>query len=82
VSQERFRKQQLERARRERAAAKFARRDQRRADSAAASPQDTADQARLLAELAALHARFDAGDLELDDFLEARTELTRQLDIA
>jgi len=80
VSQARFQKQQREKARRERAAAKWARKEERReqkAEPTAATSSD--DQAALLADLATLHERFDKGELELDDFLAAKDDLTQRL---
>jgi hypothetical protein len=79
VNQARFQKQQREKARREKAAAKYARKEQRREERDEASPAAPVDSSAILAELAAIHERFDAGELELDDFLAARDELTRQL---
>jgi hypothetical protein len=82
MNQARFQKQQREKARKERAAAKEARRtDRRSGDDTVAEPVDVADQAAVLADLAALHERFGAGEIELDDFLEAKDELTARLDI-
>ena len=80
MSQARFQKQQREKARREKAAAKWARREQRReqrdapSEAAPADPQDV-----VIRELAALHERFDAGELELEDFLASRDDLTQRL---
>jgi hypothetical protein len=80
VSQARFQKQQREKARQERAAAKAARRVERdNAPPAEAEPQR--DQAAVLADLAALHQRFDDGLITFDDFEAAKLELTAQLDI-
>lgn len=79
MSQARFQKQQRERTKRERAAAKTARREERREEKAAEGPGETVDEAAVLAELAALHERYDAGDIEFDDFLAAREELTDRL---
>jgi hypothetical protein len=39
------------------------------------------DQAIVLAELAELHERFDAGLITFDDFELAKQELTDQLDV-
>lgn len=81
MSQARFQKQQREKARRERAAAKWARRAER--DNATPpEPQPLRDQATVLAELAALHERFDAGLITFDDFEGAKQELTEQLDVS
>ena len=82
MSQARFQKQQREKARREKAAAKFAKKAERREEETPPAPSlSDADQAALLAELAALHARFDAGEIEFDDFTEAKDDLTRRLDV-
>ncbi len=80
MSQARFQKQQRERARQERAAAKQARRDDRR-NAAPPEADVLRDQDIVLAELAALHQRFDAGLMTFDDFEAAKLELTKQLDI-
>jgi hypothetical protein len=81
MSQARFQKQQREKARRERAAAKFA----KRADRANADPPPpeapVREQADVLAELAALHERFGAGLITFDDFEVAKGQLTAQLDV-
>jgi hypothetical protein len=81
VSQARFQKQQREKARRERAAAKFARKEERREQRTEPTTTSSADQAALLADLATLHERFDKGELELDDFLAAKDDLTERLQI-
>jgi hypothetical protein len=82
VSQARFQKQQREKARRERAAAKWAKREERRSsqdpDPAPVSPSE---QAAVLAELAELHKRFDDGDIPFDDFVVAKEELTGRINI-
>jgi hypothetical protein len=80
VSQARFQKQQREKARRERAAAKLARRAER--SGAPADPATPApDQAAVLADLALLHEKFDAGRITFEDFEIAKQELTQQLDV-
>lgn len=82
MNQARFQKQQREKARKEKAAAKEARREERRSgDGSDDSPAEAVDQDAVLAELASLHQRFEAGDIEFDDFLEAKDELTARLDI-
>lgn len=82
MSQARFQKQQREKARREKAAAKWARREERRSsqadDPAVVSP---AEQANVLAELANLHKRFDDGEIPFDDFVVAKEELTARINI-
>jgi hypothetical protein len=82
MNQARFQKQQREKARREKAAAKSARKEERRS-----SPDDTqpssppTDQAQVLADLAELHERFEAGSISFDDFLAAKDELTQRLQV-
>lgn len=85
MSQARFQKMQREKARQEKAAAKAARREARQIESEnadEAAPPDDADQAAVLAELAALHERFEAGDVTFDDFTEAKEALTERLHIS
>jgi hypothetical protein len=82
MNQARFQKQQREKARKEKAAAKEARREERRsAEGSADDPVDAADQDVVLAELADLHQRYEAGQVEFEEFLEAKEELTARLDI-
>jgi hypothetical protein len=80
VSQARIQKQQREKARRERAAGKWARR-QERVSAPVPDTGPTRDEATVLAELAALHERFAAGLIGFDDFEESKRELTAQLDV-
>lgn len=80
MSQARFQKQQREKARREKAAAKWERREERReAKPSDAEPLTAADEAAVLAALAALHEQFDAGTVTFDDFSVARDELVARL---
>jgi hypothetical protein len=82
VSQARFQKQQREKARRERAAAKFAKRVER-SNAVAPEPAEVPrDQGAVLAELAELHARFEAGDVSFEDFEVTKQQLTEQLDVS
>jgi hypothetical protein len=82
MSQARFQKQQREKARREKAAAKWARREERRSTRDEAQPSShPTDQAHVLAELAELHERFDAGTIAFDDFVFAKDELMRRLHV-
>lgn len=81
MSQARFQKQQREKAQRERAAAKWAKRMDRNNAPPAEPPQTVRDEAEVLADLAALHARFDTGELSLDDFEAAKQHLIEQLDV-
>ncbi len=82
MSQARFQKQQREKARREKAAAKFARKAER-AELAADPSGDAApaavDQEQVLAELATLHERFAAGTMEFEEFEDAKAGLLEQL---
>lgn len=83
MSQARFQKQQREKARREKAAAKFARKEQRRSDADSAEPVEAdasgVTEATLLADLAALHERFANEELTFDDFTVAKDELMERL---
>jgi hypothetical protein len=81
VSQARFQKQQREKTQRERAAAKWAKRMDRTNTPPAEPAGPVRDQADVLADLAALHARFDAGDLSFDDFEAGKQQLIEQLDV-
>lgn len=83
MSQARFQKAQREKARRAKAATKSARREERRAGSSDPQPDPPTerDQSAILAELAALHERFEAGDVDFDDFVAAKEELTDRLDV-
>jgi len=82
MNQARFQKQQREKARREKAAAKTARRAERAlsAEEAAAEGAPPAvDETAVLNELAALHERFGAGEIEFEEFEAAKLELTERL---
>jgi hypothetical protein len=74
-------KRQREKDRRERAEAKAARRLERGAAAPESddAPVSAADEAALLAALAEVHARFDDGDLDYDDFVAAKDDITRRL---
>jgi hypothetical protein len=80
VSQARFQKQQREKLRRERAAAKEARRAERSSAPAEVDPP-ASDQAAVLADLAELHEKFGAGLITFEDFEVAKQDLTQQLDV-
>ena len=83
MSQARFQKMQREKARQEKAAAKAARREARQSETTDdVAPPDDAEQADVLAELAALHERFEAGTVTFDDFVEAKEALTERLHIS
>jgi type II secretory pathway pseudopilin PulG len=84
MSQASFAKRQREKARQEKNAAKAARRAERQAatdeDPDAPTPPP-ADQGALLAALADLHARFEDGDIDFDDFTDAKAEITQHLQV-
>lgn len=79
-----FEKRQREKARQDRAAGKRERRAAR-AENPPDEEPDTATapevQSRVIAQLAELHDRFDRGDMEFEDFEEARGALLAQLDV-
>ncbi len=83
MSQASFRKRQREKAQRERAAAKFAKRTERAA--ADESPPEPGppmrEQQAVLADLAELHERFKAGKVTFDDFEDKKQQLTDELDV-
>ena len=81
MSQARFQKQQREKARRERAAAKWAKRAERAKADAPEPAEPVREQADVLADLATLHARFDAGEMTFEDFEVTKQQMTDQLDI-
>ena len=54
------------------------RRDAKQAQEPAAPPTD---QTAVLAEVADLHARFEAGEVEFDDFVDAKEQLMARLDV-
>ena len=73
----------MERARKEKAALKAARKEERRAEAGSDedAPTSESDQAKVLESLAALHARFEDGGMTFEDFEAARDELTAKLSI-
>ncbi|MET0143892.1 MAG: hypothetical protein ABW328_03780 [Ilumatobacteraceae bacterium] len=82
MSQARFQKQQREKARREKAAAKFARKQERRdGKEPEGAPITASEEAATLAQLAALHARFDAEEMTFEEFELAKSQLTERLDV-
>ena len=81
MSQARFQKQQREKARRERAAAKWAKRVERANADAPEPVEPVREQADVLAELAMLHARFDAGEMTFEEFEVTKQQVTDQLDV-
>ncbi len=82
MNQARFQKQQREKARREKAAAKFARKEAR---ATAAEDGETAegpamlDEETVLTQLAELHQRFEAGTITFEDFEDAKGHLMERL---
>ena len=83
MSQASFQKQQRERARKEKAALKAARKEERRAEAGTDedAPTSESEQAKVLESLAALHARFEDGGMTFEDFEAARDELTAKLSV-
>jgi hypothetical protein len=83
MSRTSFGKLQREKDRRERAAAKAEKRAQRTTanDDAPAGGPSPEEEARLLEELAALHARFDDGAIDFETFSDARDQITRKLQV-
>ena len=81
MNQARLQKGQREKARREKAAAKSARKQARRDESEPEVAPPTSEEASVLAQLAALHERFDAGEVTFDEFELAKAELTECLDV-
>lgn len=81
VSQARFQKQQREKARRERAAAKWAKRVERGSSTAGEPAAPVREQAEVLAELTALHEQFEAGLVTFGDFEASKERLMAQLDV-
>ena len=84
MSHARFQKQQREKARREKAAAK----QERRAVRADASVSDdeavsapSAPEPTVLADLARLHEQFAADEIDFDAFEERKQELLAQLEV-
>ncbi len=84
MSHARFQKQAREKARRDKARAKRERKEIRAADEAGAAEQpadDAIPQPELLAQLAELHARFGADDIEFDEFEQRKQEILDRLDV-
>lgn len=80
MSRQSFHKRDREKKLRERAAAKAAKREDRRNNPAAPPELDTpTDQTTVLTELAELHRRFDDEEISFDEFAEAKDELTTRL---
>ena len=82
MSQARFQKQARERARREKAEAKKERREALQAAALTTeAPSSSASQEDVLAELADLHLKFEAGTIEFVDFEQRKHELMAQLSV-
>ncbi len=82
MSPESFGKRQREKARKEKAASKAARRAERIANAEEAEVVDSApprDEQALIAELADLHERFDEGTVDFEEFAAAKEELVQKL---
>jgi hypothetical protein len=79
VSQPKSNKRDRERVKREKATAKAERRLQRREEAGDAAPDAPADQQALVAELARLHLQLEAEEIDLDEFLERRADITNRL---
>jgi hypothetical protein len=81
MSQARYQKQMRERARREKAEAKKERREARQATAASSDqPSQVASEPEVLAQLTALHASFDEGAIDFEEFERRKHELMAQLD--
>lgn len=74
-----FQKLAREKAQRERAEAKRQRKQERAEADGEAETTTEDDQARLLAELEALHQQQSAGEIEFEEFEQRRAELVEQL---
>ena len=86
MSNARVQKRQLEKARQEKAAAKRERRQTKGTGEDGTPGEDGAggpvsSEAEVLAALAALHAQYADGQMSLDDFETARTELVDRLHV-
>ncbi len=83
MSQARFQKRDRDKAQKEKAAAKRAKRAERSdmvADPEAGAPPAHSEET-VLAELAALHAAFDAESMSFDDFEQAKAILLERLQV-
>ena len=77
-----FGKRERDRAKRERQEIKREKRAERAADDTTSDePVDTSGNERILAAVAALHERFDNGELDMETFEEQRAELMSRLAI-
>mgnify|MGYP001810018306 CR=1 FL=1 len=67
---------------REKAVAKAERRVQRREETGDALADAPVDQTALLDELAKVHAQLEAEEIDLDEFLERKADITSRLVIS
>ena len=84
MSQARFQKRDRDKAQKEKAALKRARRAERSEMPAADPSNDTPpvhSEGDVLAELAALHAQFDAEAISFEDFEQAKAMLLERLQV-
>jgi len=84
MSQASFQKRMREKARLDKARAKQARKQERVAEAEAVAQRQEpslAPQPVVLDQLAALHERFDADEIDFDEFEQRKHELLAQLDV-
>lgn len=83
MSQARFQKQQREKVRQEKAAAKSARKEQRKNDAfeRVAPTSDSEADAQLLGELATLHERFANEEFSFEEFSAAKEQIMERLHV-
>lgn len=83
MSQARFQKQQREKTRQEKAAAKLARKEQRKTDAVerVAPMSDGEADAHLLSELATLHERFANEEFSFEEFSVAKEQIMERLHV-
>ncbi len=83
MSQARFQKRMREKARQDKARAKRARKLERaeEVDGAPTDEPPAAPEPEVLDQLATLHQRFEADQIDFDDFESRKQELLAQLDV-
>lgn len=86
MSQARFQKRMREKARQDKARAKRQRKDDRAAAAETEAEAEETDapavpQGDVLADLAALHERFEAEAIDFEEFEQRKHELLAQLDV-
>lgn len=82
MSQARAQKRMREKAREDKARAKRQRKEERAAGAEGLAERDvapTTPQTEVLAELAHLHERFEAGEVDFDEFEQRKHELLAQI---